>query len=451
MTAIATNKFKKLLIESVINDLGADSNEYYVGLSKSDQWSINETVPGLANTEEEDRNFRTNLQSIKTLINASFVSLRYNWSNGTIYKSYSDSTVLGSIGQYYVLTENQRIYICLEPGKDATGLPVASTINPDTIGTGTISKRTSDGYVWKYLLTLSSVRSNFFLSANYLPVNKVSTATNTVETTQLGIQNAAVPGSIVGYRLLNAGAGYSPTSTINIIGNGTGAAATATVDATTGSITKIEITDSSNESQFIGSGYNYANVTITSDTTPTTSAIIKPIISRDGIGADPRDDINANYLMFNVKPDGAEGGDFLVNQDFRQVGLIKNPKEPINDSDFMLTTGNALNKLSISSVSGSFANDATIRGVTSDASAYVNKYTSNTIYYHQNENTGYTPFTLGESIQDSADPGGNNATIDADSSGEVNPFSGELFYIENRSPVTRDSAQTEDIKIIVQL
>ena len=109
MTAIATNKFKKLLIESVINDLGADSNEYYVGLSKSDQWSINETVPGLANTEEEDRNFRTNLQSIKTLINASFVSLRYNWSNGTIYKSYSDSTVLGSIGQYYVLTENQRI------------------------------------------------------------------------------------------------------------------------------------------------------------------------------------------------------------------------------------------------------------------------------------------------------------------------------------------------------
>ena len=30
--------------------------------------------------------------------------------------------------------------------------------------------------------------------------------------------------------------------------------------------------------------------------------------------------------MFNSKPDGTESGDFIVDQDFRQVGLLKNPK-----------------------------------------------------------------------------------------------------------------------------
>ena len=55
-------------------------------------------------------------------------------------------------------------------------------------------------------------------------------------------------------------------------------------------------------------------------------------------------------------------------------------------------------------------------------------------------------------IVDSDNPGTNTATlVGVDSNGEVNPFSGELLYIENRNPVVRDAAQTEDIKIVFQL
>ena len=45
--------------------------------------------------------------------------------------------------------------------------------------------------------------------------------------------------------------------------------------------------------------------------------------------------------MFNAKPDGTEDGDFIVGNDFRQIGLIKNPKMH-RDSDFTAETGIAL-------------------------------------------------------------------------------------------------------------
>ena len=38
-----------------------------------------------------------------------------------------------------------------------------------------------------------------------------------------------------------------------------------------------------------------------------------------------------------------------------------------------------------------------------------------------------------------------------DSSGDVDPYSGELLYIDNRSAVTRASDQTEDLKIVIQV
>ena len=36
------------------------------------------------------------------------------------------------------------------------------------------------------------------------------------------------------------------------------------------------------------------------------------------------------------------------------------------------------------------------------------------------------------------------------SSGDVDPYSGELLYIDNRSAVTR-ADQTEDLKIVIQV
>ena len=41
------------------------------------------------------------------------------------------------------------------------------------------------------------------------------------------------------------------------------------------------------------------------------------------------DDIRSTSVMFNAKPSGSTDTDFLLNQDFRQITLIKNPKKSI--------------------------------------------------------------------------------------------------------------------------
>ena len=168
----------------------------------------------------------------------------------------------------------------------------------------------------------------------------------------------------------------------------------------------------------------------------------------------PREDLRATTAMFNAKPTGDVNGDFLIGgQDFRQIGVIKDPKIPTSrssaDSDFTGANASALRILSLSGVSG-IAADQTIVGQTDNGKAFVDKFESNKVFYHQNENTGFTNFSVAEVIQDSANAS-NTATITSDSEGEIDPFSGKLLYIENRDAVTRDAAQTEDVKIIIQL
>ena len=69
------------------------------------------------------------------------------------------------------------------------------------------------------------------------------------------------------------------------------------------------------------------------------------------------------------------------------------------------------------------------------------------IFYHQNDSTGFGAFDSGATtITDGI------GTISIDSAaipGDVDPFSGDILYMENRARVVRDATQTEDIKVII--
>jgi len=456
MTAIVTNGFKNQLIRSLITDLQDSDNNYYIGYAKSDEWNTTDTPPTTTvNADREERNFRLNLQSVIKTTDLSFIVPRYNWVSGTIYRAYRDDQTATQNGQYYVFTESNRVYLCIRQGRDANGNAVISTVNPDTIGTGTtVSGATqplADGYVWKYLYTVSASNLNKFATANFIPVEFVDSANDlaAIPQEQKNIQDAAVAGSIVGYNVINAGTGYTSAPTLTIVGNGSNAKARASVTSS-GSIGSVVVDDSAGGFPF-GAGYEYAELTVSGG--GGSGASIRPIISKGGLGADPRVDLKSTTAMFNAKPSGDVNGDFLIGgQDFRQIGLIKNPKIPTSrssaDSDFTGANASALNILTLQSPSG-IAADQVIVGQTDGGRAFVDKFESNKVYYHQNENTGFTPFSL-EVVQDSANAL-NAGTITADSDGEIDPFSGNILYIENRSAVTRDAAQTEDVKIIIQL
>ena len=105
-------------------------------------------------------------------------------------------------------------------------------------------------YVWKFLYTLSAARASKFLSANFVPVERVVADSagvptlNVTEAQQKQVDSNAVPGQILGVALINGGTGYNPASppAVTINGDGVRAAATATVSG--GAVVKIELDSS---------------------------------------------------------------------------------------------------------------------------------------------------------------------------------------------------------------
>ena len=62
---------------------------------------------------------------------------------------------------------------------------------------------------------------------------------------------------------------------------------------------------------------------------------------KGGHGADPINELAGFFVMTNIKLDGAEGsGDFPIDNDYRQIGLIRNP---FNHGTTTISTGNTLN------------------------------------------------------------------------------------------------------------
>lgn len=454
MTAIITDKLKKQILLDIITDIETSGTEYYIGLGRSEVWDSADTAPTPKNTARDQRNLGLSLQSIKTVADKSLVVPRYNWSSGSTYSAYNDNIAGHPLSPYYVLTDENHVYICLQPGRNAAGSSVTSTVKPT--GTSGNAFKTADGYVWKFLYSIGALTAAKFLSSNFLPVDFVATTDSDSPASiieQKGIQDAAVGGEIVGYTVTAGGSGYTSTPSAAIVGNGTGAKATVTVSG--GAVSKVDVYDSSG-TQVFGSGYDYANLTLTGG--GGTGAVVRPIIGpKSGFGADPRDDLRAKAIMFNSKPDGTEEGDFVIGNDFRQVTLIKNPLK-YTDSDFVATTGNGLRRLNLQTITTAFSPDKTIIGATSQAKAYIDKIDSDNIFFHQNETTGFISFQEGESISETDGSGagvlaasGDDADSDAFVNGEFNPLTGDILYIDNRAAVTRSADQTEDIKIVIQI
>lgn len=460
--------YKKYLNDSV--EIG-DSDRYYVAIGRSQTWpNDSDLVIGLNSGPRTEREFRHSMQSVKLVTDISFTITRNNWNRGSIYSAYDDARYADQplnpiIGEYpfYALTDENNVFICLKQGRTAQGIAVPSTVRPE-LNTGA-PFQTDDGYVWKYLYNIGSFEASRYLSSNFMPVQDVDsdTATTPAQTDQVEIKKRAVPGQILGIIIDSAGSGYTAAPTLTIEGNGNSAIASCIVSG--GRIVDVFMKDSAEgviDEANMGQNYDFASVKLSSGT-----ASLRPVISRNrfGLGHDPRIDLHCRGAMINSKLIGTETGDFLVDQSFRQVGLIENPLKDsarfdsfIGDSSFQTPSGYALGYLLVDS-SAVFTNpeNEIIEGQSSLAKAYIDDWNPLTykMRFHQTEETGFTPFTSGEVIQasnaagsgilDSAGPSGYGMLTDIDK------YSGKILYIDNRASIERDAEQTEDIKIVIQL
>lgn len=455
MVAIITTDFKKQIVQAIYDDVTDSAERYFIGIGRSEDWDSADTPPTPLNTLRDVRNARLGLQSIKSAEDVSFVVPRTNWTSGTIYNAWNDNQSGYPSPSYYVLTGDNSVYLCIQQGRNTAGTPVPSTVQPT--GSSIDAFTTADGYRWKFLYTITALNASKFLTANYVPVRLVDfvdSSSPALDIEQKGIQDAAVPGQVSSIRIISGGTGYTSAPSVAIVGDGTGAAATAVVSG--GAVVRVQM---NNDSSAMGTGYTYAEAILTGGGFSVPARVIPVLSPPAGFGADPRDDLRSTALMFNSKPSGEEGGDFVVANDFRQIVLMKGVKKP-NDSDFTGGTGNMLRTLKFGDVNVAFSPDKTILGGTSGARAFVDKYDAGNklLYFHQSEETGFRAFTEGEVVTETN--GSGNGTLDAagvdgdsfaDSAAEANAFSGKVLYIDNRAAVDRSADQTEDIKVIIAL
>jgi hypothetical protein len=419
-----------------------DTDNAYLFIGRSREWPASDTaitIPEDSRTEE--RKAREVMTAAKKIAasDVSHVIPRYNWVSGTIYQEYDDAAEAVTTRQFYVVTDELNVYKCLKAGSDSVAPSLrASTVKP-TGTTTTVNAETGDGYIWKYMFTLSGTQAAKFLTSAYIPVQTLASDDGSL---QWDVQSNAAIGAIHRIKVEAGGTVYSATPTITINGDGTGATAVATVSS--GIITGITITNT-------GINYTRANVIITDSNGSGASA--RAVISPPGgHGVDPVNELGGIFAMTNVTLDGDEstGGvaDFLIDNEYRQLGILLNPTVVGANTAFASTTGRATKKLEYSGLTGgSLAVDDEFTSA-SGVSAFIDSIdtTNNIIYYHQDELTGYGDLIAGETITS----GVVTATIDTLSDADFETFSGEILYIENRSKIDRSVDQIEDIKLVIE-
>jgi hypothetical protein len=238
-----------------------------------------------------------------------------------------------------------------------------------------------------------------------------------LDTQQANVELLAVDGEISYIVIENSGQGYT-NAAINIEGDGAGADFSPVINSA-GEITGITINNQ-------GSGYSYANVTITGDgRNATARAIMSPL---GGHGYNAPDELLSDTLCFYSSFDGALIEGLAVNNEFRQIGIIKNLKEYDSiHTKFNNVLGSACFVIAGSFIGDNYPEDSdiitdgstkTLRVVTSiDNSMLVQSLDGSIpqigeVYYDSNS---LNPFTISNITRPS-----------------INKFSGNMLYIDNK-------------------
>ena len=244
------------------------------------------------------------------------------------------------------------------------------------------------------------------------------------------------------------GDGYSIGPKIVITGDGHGANVRATNTAS-GTIGDIVV---------VAGGNNYGNAVATIITNAGSSGAVTPIIGpRGGHGDDAIEELGGFFVMVNSRLEYGESGNFTTNNDFRKIGLLAQPLYANGDVATAATIDQCVTITVQSWNSTAYAEDELVTGARSAATGKVVDFKNNTtlrlidVTMGANTTAGYDSiagsFQTNETITGA---GGASANTNGVVGGDFEKFSGDVLYIENRSPVTRADDQIEDVKLIIE-
>ena len=414
----------------------AASSNVYLTFGKTDAWA-NDTSPNIANSSIATiYEVWFNMIGGKRLTGGDIAHVipRYNWTNGSIYPAYDhlNPDLTNGDLNFYIINSDYSVYKCLSNNYSSP-----STVEPTSINPASVSI-TSDNYMWKYMYTLSDSDLIKFTTDSYIPVK---TLVNNDGSTQWQVQSQAREGSIEVIEVTSGGANYSNLANIvvTVTGDGSGFIGTANVKANL--VDKIVVVNP-------GSGYTYANVTI-SGGGATTSAVARAIISPPGgHGSDPLYELGGKNLMINARLKYSEEGVFPETNDFRQIALIKDPKEAAGANTMSDPAFLQAYTLTLFG-SGDYVEDEIVYQGASQATA---TFSGRVVSWDSTEgklrviNTRGTP-TLSAIV---GSVYSSSRTVTSIQEGAAAPHTGRILYVDNIKPITRSSDQIEDFKILVK-
>ena len=299
MALLLTKLGKTELARSYFRDIQNQNDYYFFTFGKTTEWSDESNPDTPVDSPSAANSFRRDIlfaQQI-TAANACHLVRRIDWTTNTIYDRYDDTYHGLSEGDdgyanrswrtaqtlpdanYYVLTSENNIYKCID-NRDANGDVVPSDTEPTGVDLDII---TAGDYKWKYMGTVTDGDATRFLDSNWIPVRKLSGGNG---------QRFDVNGRIDTLTITNGGSGYIVAPGVSILGDGTGASATCTINGS-GEVDSISIGAA-------GSGYSFAIAQFLIN-----SGVKTLTVTNGGSGYDP-DNPPTVTISIPTSPDGIQ-------------------------------------------------------------------------------------------------------------------------------------------------
>jgi hypothetical protein len=453
MSSIISDSFRRNTTQQFIDSIIAD-DDVYVGIGKSDPYynSDTATVPDGTIAESIEA-----LRNLSALVKVDGSDIRriipcVYWLEGEVYKAYDQNdancfyATNDSLPCYAI--NNGYVYLCLvSPGTATSNAPTAADYDFHAF---------ADNYTWVLVTRIEPASP--FDTTQFTAVVKDSRIGDGVTIA------AATKGAVYTYNIANGGTNYTNSAVVTLVGAG-GDDLVLTKTVVNGVITRVSNPGS------IPYGYSSASVTVyendvtrTSEGEVVNAQIIPSLTPIAGFGENPENALPTWFAGVGANIANTMGGDASLSS-YRQISLIKAPGSNGEDND--LSSLDTLRYI-ILTADGSACtaeNGSIIVGTAEEgdepAMAFYDGVetvggTEYRMYYHQNNaNTiNIKPFASGGGVLTvyAAEGGAIFGEVEFTGVGDAEYVydSGELLFLENRAKISRDAAQTEEIKLVIQ-
>lgn len=252
MSFLLKNNIHTSIAKTFYDDVLSQRNVYYYFLGRTQTWGINDLPPEIPDTFSEEADIRNHIIYMNKIgiSDVCLVTERINWRANTVYDRYDANispTNMSATGatnikqaKFYVITDEMHVYKCINNNNGAM-----STSKPS--GTSYENIQLNDGYIWKFMYSVTPVLQYKFLTETHMPVVQ---ALNKRYYEGFGIDSVTINKS---------GDGYSGniTTFAEVMGDGVGAEIKLSINPSSGSIANVIITNQ-------GSGYTSGAIKITS-------------------------------------------------------------------------------------------------------------------------------------------------------------------------------------------